>query len=90
MVSGWRALQKLSIPESLLKRYGLDDPLVFVGRPGHGYLQYTESVYKRIQSPPIIILSKSSYGYDIRESQLPVYYTDNYNELKKRLLERSR
>ena len=82
--------KKLSIPESLLKRYGLDDPLVFVEDLEWVICSIQRAVYKRIQSPPIIILSKSSYGYDIRESQLPVYYTDNYNELKKRLLERSR
>ncbi len=80
--------QRLSIPESLLKRYGLDNPRVFVDDLEWIAGNIQKAVYKRIQSPPIIILSKSSYGFDIRESQLPVYYTDNYNELKKKLLDR--
>ncbi|NLL14548.1 MAG: NAD(+) synthase [Fibrobacter sp.] len=81
--------KRLSIPETLLKRYGLDDPRVFIDDLEWVTGSIQRAVYKRIQSPPIIILSKSSYGYDIRESQLPVYYTDSYNELKKQLLERS-
>ncbi len=81
--------QKLSIPETLLKRYGLDDPKAFVDDLEWVVGSIQRAVYKRVQSPPIIILSKSSYGYDIRESQLPAYYTDNYKELKKKLLERS-
>lgn len=92
-ILGWyldgELCQRLSIPETLLKRYGLDDPRVFVDDLEWVTGNIQRAVYKRIQSPPIIILSKSCYGYDIRESQLPVYYTDSYNELKKRLLEKS-
>lgn len=29
------------------------------------------NVYKRIQSPPLIVLSKRAFGFDLRESQLP-------------------
>lgn len=81
--------QRLSIPEQLLKRYGLDNPQVFVDDLEWVVGSIQRSVYKRIQSPPIIILSKSSYGYDIRESQLPVHFTDRYNQLKEILLKRS-
>jgi NAD+ synthase (glutamine-hydrolysing) len=44
------------------------------------------SVFKRIQMPPITILSKSAYGYDYRESQLPVLFTRKYMDYKKELL----
>jgi NAD+ synthase (glutamine-hydrolysing) len=27
--------------------------------------------YKRIQSPPLIVLSKRAFGFDLRESQIP-------------------
>ena len=27
--------------------------------------------FKRIQAPPIIVLSKRAFGFDLRESQLP-------------------
>jgi len=29
--------------------------------------------FKRIQAPPIIVLSKRAFGFDLRESQLPEY-----------------
>ena len=29
--------------------------------------------FKRIQSPPIIVLSKRAFGFDLREAQLPAY-----------------
>lgn len=79
----------LSIPESLIRRYGLDNPRMFIQDLEWVMSSIQRSVYKRIQAPPIIILSKSSYGYDIRESQLPLYFTDKYNQLKKALLESS-
>ena len=31
------------------------------------------SVFKRIQAPPVIVLSKRAFGFDLRESQLPAY-----------------
>lgn len=76
----------LSISYELFTMYGLDNPLVFIEDLEWVISSIQKAVYKRIQSPPIIILSKSSYGYDIRESQLPVYFTDKYIALKKTLL----
>ena len=46
-----------------------------------------KNVFKRVQAPPIIITSKSAYGYDIRESILPYSTTEKYEELKKHILE---
>lgn len=43
------------------------------------------AVAKRIQSPPLIAVSRRPYGYDLRESQLAPYYTDGYYELKRKL-----
>ena len=45
-----------------------------------------QNVFKRIQSPPIILTSKSAYGYDIRESMLPYESSIAYDELKKQVL----
>jgi hypothetical protein len=45
------------------------------------------AVAKRIQSPPILALSRRAYGYDLRESQLTPYYSQEYKELKKQLLQ---
>ena len=38
--------------------------------------------FKRVQAPPIIVLSKRAFGFDLRESQLPTYQTRRYGELK--------
>ena len=44
------------------------------------------SVAKRIQTPPVLAMSRRPYGYDLRESQLTPYYTDAYLALKEKLL----
>ena len=43
------------------------------------------SIFKRIQAPPIIVLSKRAFGFDLRESQLPVHEPAVYKEQCKRL-----
>lgn len=44
------------------------------------------AVAKRIQSPPLIAVSRRPYGYDLREAQLTPYFTDAYLALKEKLL----
>lgn len=44
------------------------------------------AVAKRIQSPPLIAISRRPYGYDLRESQVSPYYTDRYLEMKKKMM----
>ena len=44
------------------------------------------AIAKRIQSPPILAISRRAYGFDHRESQLPIYYSTRYLKLKQRLL----
>lgn len=41
--------------------------------------------YKRIQSPPLIVLSKRSFGFDLRESQLPEYTPASWRQQTARL-----
>ena len=45
------------------------------------------SFFKRIQSPPLIVLSKRAFGFDLRETQRPEYQPRVYAELKARVLE---
>ena len=45
------------------------------------------AVAKRIQAPPILSISKRSYGYDHREAQLKPYYSRQYLKLKAKLLQ---
>ncbi len=46
------------------------------------------AVAKRIQSPPLLSVSRRSFGNDLRESQLTPYYTTRYQELKNTLLQK--
>ena len=47
------------------------------------------AVAKRIQSPPILSISRRPFGNDLREAQLTPYYTTRYLELKERILSES-
>ena len=44
------------------------------------------NVFKRIQAPPIVVLSKRAFGFDLRESQLTGYRPRGYEEARERLL----
>ncbi len=44
------------------------------------------AVAKRIQSPPILAVSRRAFGFDHREAQNGPYYTRKYNSLKAKLL----
>ena len=44
------------------------------------------SYFKRIQAPPIIVLSKRAFGFDLRESQLPAYTPRAYRRARESLL----
>ncbi len=43
-------------------------------------------VAKRIQAPPVMAVSRRSFGFDHREAQLPVYFSRNYYKIKEDLL----
>ena len=47
------------------------------------------AVAKRIQSAPILSVSRRPFGYDLRESQLTPYFTDEYLEMKADILRES-
>jgi len=47
---------------------------------------FCRAYFKRIQGPPIPIVSKRAFGMDLRESLLPHYFTERYLELKAKLL----
>ena len=48
--------------------------------------QLRASYFKRIQAPPIIVLSKRAFGFDLRESQLPAYAPRAWERAKRALL----
>ncbi len=82
--------ENLGISLELMDRWGINDPEEFLRDLEWFYDTIQKNVFKRVQSPPIILTSKSSYGYDIRESMLPVLKTKKFNELRKRINELSR
>jgi NAD+ synthase (glutamine-hydrolysing) len=45
-------------------------------------------VAKRIQAPPVLAVSRRAYGFDHREAQNTVHFTDNYLNLRNRLSKR--
>lgn len=46
------------------------------------------SVAKRIQAPPILAITKRSFGYDHREAQLSPYFSREFYQLKEELLQK--
>lgn len=44
-------------------------------------------VAKRIQAPPVLAVSRRAFGFDHREAQNRVHYTQSYLELKKEILQ---
>lgn len=78
--------RNLNIDRSLLTRWEIDDPNIFVQDLEWFVSTIQRNVFKRIQSPPIIITTRSSYGYDIRESMLPFFKTPAYERRKAEVL----
>jgi len=46
----------------------------------------SNAVFKRIQMPPIVLLSTGAFGSDYRESQLGFIQTSRYKELKEKIM----
>ncbi|MFC1526759.1 NAD(+) synthase [Candidatus Latescibacterota bacterium] len=44
--------------------------------------QVRTSFFKRIQAPPLIVLSKRAFGFDLRETQWPEYEPRGWEELR--------
>ncbi|MEI7718350.1 MAG: NAD(+) synthase [archaeon] len=70
----------------LMKRWNVTSPAEFIKDLEWFEQTILRNVFKRVQAPPIIITSKSAYGYDIRESILPYEATAKHEELKKKIL----
>jgi NAD+ synthase (glutamine-hydrolysing) len=75
----------LGMELELMQRWGITDPKEFLRDLEWFYDTIQKNVFKRVQSPPIILTSKSSYGYDIRESILPVLKTKRFFKLSKKI-----
>lgn len=76
----------LGISEQLLTRWGIDKAHVFIEDLEWFVGAIQKNVFKRIQSPPIIVTSTSSYGFDIRETQMPIHFTKEFLALRDKVL----
>jgi NAD+ synthase (glutamine-hydrolysing) len=77
----------MGLSEKIFRLYGLDDAENFVQDLEWFIATMRKAVFKRIQSPPVILLSKTAFGFDLRESQLPYEPTKKFLELKSQILE---
>jgi len=78
----------------LLDRLGWPEPEIFrtYFADGAAWLQDLEwvetqlraSFFKRVQAPPVIVLSKRAFGFDLRETQWPEYRLRGWEELRAR------
>lgn len=69
-----------------LRFYGLQDPQLFI-QDLEWFLRLLEgSVFKRIQMPPIVVVSRGAFGYDYRESQVKIEKSTRYRELRTAIL----
>lgn len=70
-----------------LKFYNLDKPELFIDDLTWVIKQLYGSIYKRIQMPPIAVLSEKAFGSGHVESQIKFFQTSRFKELKKEILE---
>ncbi|MFT4304415.1 MAG: NAD(+) synthase [Candidatus Woesearchaeota archaeon] len=78
--------KNLGINTELITRWGIDNPKVFVDDLEWFDRSFHRNVFKRIQTCPTIITSKTAFGYDLRESQLPYQTTLAFDRLKTKVL----
>ena len=74
--------EKLGMSEELMEIYELRDARIFLDDLEWFCRQMRANVFKRVQSPPNIVVSKTAFGYDLRESILPWFrFTSKEQEL---------
>ena len=71
-----------------MRYYKLDEPKNFVEDIQWFIKAWHFAVFKRIQFPPVVTVSRGSFGYDYRESQLPYVNDSAVEALLKRILEK--
>ncbi|MDR1941673.1 MAG: NAD(+) synthase [Endomicrobium sp.] len=71
---------------NMIKKYDLDNADIFIKDLEWFVKKMQLNVFKRIQAPPVLVLSKSAFGADYRESQYRYEFSQKYEELKKEIL----
>ena len=81
---------KLDIKEKFLEIYKMNEAQEFINDLKWLYGRIKLSVFKRIQSPPIIVLTKTAFGYDLRESILPIIDSNFIKNLEEEIFKKKR
>lgn len=78
---------ELNISPRLIETYNMNDGKVFVEDLKWILSRMRTAVFKRVQSPPVITLTKTAFGYDLRESILPKFrWTEEAERLEQIIL----
>jgi NAD+ synthase (glutamine-hydrolysing) len=77
--------EALNIPKGIIKKH-FKSHSIFVSDLEHMWKLFKINYFKRIQAPPILVASRRSFGFDLRESQNSVYFTREYRRLKDSIL----
>lgn len=78
--------EKLGCPPAIINT-SFPKAINFINDLEYWWEKFTVTgIIKRIQSPPIIAISKRPFGFGLRESQCEVYFTEKYYKLKRELL----
>ncbi|KXK08531.1 MAG: Glutamine-dependent NAD(+) synthetase [Microgenomates bacterium OLB22] len=77
--------ESLKIEAGLVKKH-FPTTESFISDLEHKWKLYKINYFKRIQTPPIITVSRRAFGFDLREAQNGIHFTRRYKELKERLL----
>lgn len=79
--------EKLQISPKLITKYGMDNGKEFVEDLKWLFSRMRAAVFKRVQSVPIIVLTKTAFGYDLREAILPKFqWADKSKILEEKIL----
>lgn len=76
----------LNISLELMARWELLDPQNFIADLEWFTRQMRGNVFKRVQAPPVIITSKTAFGFDLRETILPWVQGAQYRALRGEVL----
>jgi NAD+ synthase (glutamine-hydrolysing) len=76
---------KILIPKGTIAK-NFATPAEFIRDLEEKWRLFNTSIFKRIQAPPIITVSKRAFGFDLRESQNGVHFTQRFQELKENVL----
>ncbi|MGN1344516.1 MAG: NAD(+) synthase, partial [Traorella sp.] len=69
-----------------IKYYGLDDPQKFIEDLEWILSKFELGVFKRLQTPPIVMVSRGAFGSDFRENQCHYEKSQTYLILKDKIL----